>query len=100
MKQVSPKLIVNSMKKGRVSSKLNLKSHYLIFKNTLKQEGCFCGYTENAFTKLFFFFEKSPNSIELLVRKIFICVFNFILLAVYTFFIPIQNNFERCFTKR
>lgn len=88
MKQVSPKLIVNSKKKGRVSSKLNLKSHYLIFKKYTKARRLFLWVYRKCIHQTFLFFEKSPNSIELLVRKIFICVFNFILLAVYTFFYP------------
>lgn len=48
IKQVSPKLMADCKKKGRVSSKLNIQSHYLIFKNKLKQEGHFCGYAEHS----------------------------------------------------
>lgn len=48
IKQVSPKLMADCKKKGKVSSKLNIQSNYLIFKNKLKQEGHFCGYAEHS----------------------------------------------------
>lgn len=85
-------------KEERVSFKINSKSHYLIFKNTLKQEGCSCEYT--AFTKLLLVL-RSLLSAELLVRKIFICAFNFIFLAVYTFFFNFDTKqFQKLFYKQ
>lgn len=45
--------------KTRVYYKINLKSGHLIFKVTLKKKVHFCEYTENAFTKNFYFQEVS-----------------------------------------
>lgn len=43
-----PKIDGRLQKERWVSSKLNIQSHYLIFKNKLTQEGHFCGYAEHS----------------------------------------------------